>query len=67
MKYLIMLMAVGILAGCTHTTYLKHPSNGATVQCGPYRSSGLSADAGAYREAKCIDDFQRMGYVRQSD
>jgi len=67
MKYLIMLMAVEILAGCTHTTSLKHPDTGETVQCGPYPSSGLAAEGGAIREAKCIDDFQRMGYVRQSD
>ncbi len=67
MKYLIILIAVGILAGCSNTTYLKHPTTGETVQCGPYPSSGLAAEGGAIREIKCVNDFQQMGYVRQSD
>jgi len=67
MRYLIILVAVGVLAGCTHTTYLKHPDTGETVQCGPYRTGGLGADANTAREIKCVSDFQRMGYVRQSD
>jgi len=66
MKYLVILLAVGILAGCTHTTYLKHPGTGEIVKCGPYSTTRLSGE-GALREMDCIDDFQRMGYVRQSD
>jgi len=66
MRYLIILVAVGVLAGC-HTTYLKHPRTGETVQCGPYSTGGMAAGPNAVRENKCINDFQRMGYIRQSD
>jgi len=67
MRYLFILVAVGILAGCTHTTYLKHPDTGETVKCGPYSSVGLRDHANVQREIACVNDFQRMGYVRQSD
>ncbi len=68
MRYLIILVAVGILAGCSSTpVYLKHPTNGQTVQCGPYSSVGLRDHANVQREIACVNDFQRMGYVRQSD
>jgi len=66
MKYLTILLVLGMLAGCGHTTYLKHPETGETVKCGPYSTTDLSGE-GAIREMHCIDDFQRMGYVRQSD
>ena len=66
MKYLMILLAVGILAGCSNTTYLKHPNTGETVKCGPYSTTDLSGE-GAIMEMHCIDDFQRMCYVRQSD
>ena len=68
MRYLIILVAVGVLSGCQSTpVYLKHPANGQTVQCGPYSSVGLRDHANVHREIACVDDFQRMGYVRQSD
>ena len=56
MRYLAILIAVGwILAGCTHTTYLKHPETGETVKCGPYRTGGMGASVNSVRENKGIN------------
>ena len=68
MRYLIILLAVGILGGCTYsTTYLKHPETGETVKCGPYKTGGMGASANALREIACIDNSKARGYQRMSD
>ena len=65
MKYLAILLAVGMLAGCTSApVFLKHPVTGETAQCGPYKNTGMAANAGALREAQCVSDYRAQGYQR---
>lgn len=63
-RNLLYMTALVVLMGCTQTVYMKHPATGKTVQCGPYRSTGIPAMAGAMREAQCIQDYKEQGYVR---
>lgn len=55
-----------VLTGCltTDPIYLRHPQTGKTVQCGPYDSRALHAQASAIREGQCTEDFRAQGYVR---
>ena len=62
LSFIVVLVAV--LAACTTPVYLKHPSTGQVVKCGPYRATGISSIASAEREARCISDYQAQGYVR---
>ena len=66
MRYLIFLVVFGVF-GCMHSVYLKHPVTGHEVKCGPYKSTGYGAVAGAMREGECVRDFQRQGYRRLSE
>lgn len=60
MRLIIVFALVAVLGGCTTTVVLRHPQTGETVKCGPYRPSV----AGAAREARCLDDYQRQGFER---
>jgi hypothetical protein len=55
------------LIGCTTSAVtLKNPATGQTAQCGPYLVEGVGQPGSvAQREARCIDDFQNQGFVRQ--
>jgi uncharacterized lipoprotein YajG len=57
--------ALAFLAGCsTAPVKLVNQKTGQTAQCGPYYSDGWENMETAYREARCIDDYQRQGFVR---
>ena len=56
-----------VLTACTSAIELRHPDTGQTATCGPYNTVGFAGIANAQREAKCIDDYQRQGYVRVSN
>jgi hypothetical protein len=63
----IALIAVALAAsGCapTETAYMKYPTTGKVVECGPYVMRIDYANAMATMERGCIDDYQRQGYVR---
>ena len=64
MKYALVLGLL-VLAACTTPIKMRNPATGAVAQCGPYRYSGLQAQASAFREAQCIRDYKEQGYVRQ--
>jgi hypothetical protein len=42
---------------------LRNPTTGHTAQCGPYTQKSMS-DETAMREARCLDDFEKQGFVR---
>jgi len=53
------------LAACTTSAIsLRNPSTGQTAKCGPYLLDGLGSNSQALRESKCVDDYQRQGFVR---
>jgi len=59
MRILLVLIVVTMLGGCSSApVYLKHPTTGETAQCGPYRNTGMAANAGAIREAQCVSDYR---------
>ena len=69
-KLASLILVVAFLAACmpfaTEPVFLKHPQTNETAQCGPYGYRDLTATAAALREEKCINDFQRQGYIRLS-
>lgn len=53
------------LGGCTAGIQLRNPSTGALASCGPYMLEGFGQPSSvAQREARCLDDYQRQGFVR---
>jgi uncharacterized protein YceK len=68
MRILALLITVVLVAACTSAIKLQNPTTGATAQCGPYQLEGLGQPGSvAQREARCLDDVQRQGFVRVSD
>ena len=66
-RLLSLILIVAFLAACaTEPVFLKHTRSGRTAQCGPYGYTSYTATAAALREEKCINDFQRQGYIRLS-
>jgi hypothetical protein len=65
MKRALLIAAIVALSGCTQSIVMRNPTTGATAKCGPYYPQ--NSPAAAYRETRCIEDFQRQGYVRTSD
>jgi uncharacterized protein YceK len=64
-KVLVLAIAALVLSGCTDVVKLRNPTTGETAQCGPYQLEGLGQPASvAQREARCLDDYQRQGFVR---
>lgn len=64
-RLLILFILALISAGCvTWPVTLRHPQTGQAVRCGPYFSAAAWATAQAWREVKCIEDYQRQGYER---
>jgi hypothetical protein len=53
-----------LVSGCTEAVKLYNPKTSQTAQCGPYYSDGWSNMETAYRESRCLDDYQRQGFVR---
>jgi hypothetical protein len=43
---------------------LRHAATGQEVKCGPY---ALKYGAGVQELERCLDDYQRQGYVRVPD
>lgn len=65
MKVVFGLIAVAMLAGCVPSSELKNPKTGETVTCGAYtlRGLGMSDAPATSREANCIADYKKQGYV----
>lgn len=61
----ICLAALLALCACTSPIVMRNPATGAAAKCGPYYPQ--NSPAAAYRETRCIEDFQRQGYVRTGD
>ena len=61
-----------VVVGCSGSTYqasyetiyLRNSTTGQVVACGPYKSTETSGAASASAERRCIDDYQRQGFVR---
>lgn len=56
-----------IVVGCvqTDTAYMKDPTTGKVVACGPYNiGQRFGGEYGATLERGCIDDYAKQGYVR---
>jgi hypothetical protein len=58
-------MAVAMLAGCVPSSQLKDPKTGETATCGAYtlRGIGMSDGPATQREAQCIEDYRKKGFV----
>jgi hypothetical protein len=62
----IFVISVALATGCTFPVTLRHPETGAAVRCGPYyytRTPAVATAAGA-KEARCVEEYERQGYVR---
>jgi hypothetical protein len=64
MRWGIFALAFVVLSACAETVYLRHPEMGKIVKCGPYRTTGIAAEAAAVREIQCIVDYKEQGYIR---
>ena len=61
-----------VVVGCSGSTYqasyetiyLRNSTTGQVVACGPYKSTETSGAASASTERRCIDYYQRQGFVR---
>jgi len=61
-----------VVVGCSgnayqasyETIYLRNSTTGQVVACGPYKSTETSGAASASAERRCIDDYQRQGFVQ---
>ena len=43
---------------------LRHPTTGSTVECGPYSYVPATQEVAVASMTRCIDDYQRQGYLR---
>jgi hypothetical protein len=62
----VVVISVVLGSGCTFPVTLRHPESGATVRCGPYyytRTPAVATAAGA-KEARCVEEYERQGYLR---
>lgn len=66
MVFRIVLLAsmVFLMAGCVGAVKLRHPTTKEEVTCGPY---ALKFGIGHQELERCLDDYQRQGYVRVPD
>lgn len=64
MRYAAILCVLA-LGACTETIHLRNPQTGQAAQCGPYRTGGIGAEAGAVMAVQCVNDYKQQGYVRQ--
>jgi hypothetical protein len=65
MRTFTLLLLCGLVGGCTSGIKLRNPQTGQVAECGPYQIEGLGQPASvAQREARCLDDYQRQGFVR---
>ena len=70
-RFALLLWSV-VVVGCSGSTYqaryetiyLRNSTTGQVVACGPYKSTETSGAASASAERRCIDDYQRQGFVR---
>lgn len=62
----IVLAAALVAAGCTQAVHLRNAQTGQLASCGPYANGFWlgGADSDAEREARCLDDYQRIGFER---
>jgi hypothetical protein len=72
------LLLVGglVAAGCTSAVELRHPETGAVVKCGPYAAWEYIGPQSPFdpawdpgvraREASCVEDYTKRGYLRRS-
>lgn len=66
-RTLALAVALALGACTTSAVTLKNPATGQVAQCGPYYVDAIGSDAQARRESRCLDDYQRQGFVRVSD
>lgn len=61
-----LVLATVLLGGCFSmvSVRLRHPTIGTTVQCGPYSYVPATQDVAVASMTRCIDDYQKQGYVR---
>jgi len=61
----VALVLVLFVLGCaTEVVKLRHPGTGEAVQCGPYVYTGPVAHVAINSLNRCLDDYQRQGYMR---
>jgi hypothetical protein len=51
------------LCACTEAVKLRNPQTGEIARCGPYTQKSMT-DETALREARCLDDYEKQGYMR---
>jgi hypothetical protein len=62
---LLLMFGVALLAGGTSdAVYLRYPQVGNKAHCGPYDEKGMTAEMGARKRDRCIQDYQLQGYER---
>ena len=62
MRYFVILLAVGWLAGCISmpdTMKFQNPDTGEVVVCGPFKT--------LLEESQCLNEYQAKGYKRSFD
>jgi hypothetical protein len=67
MTRLVGLLLIALLAACTSSIKLQHPTPGQVAQCGPYHIApnvGFGMSRAVERENRCLDDYQRQGFER---
>ncbi len=60
-------LVAGLLAGCAETITMRNPKSGEIVTCGPYRTTGMGAQAGAMLAQQCVQDWKEQGFVRAAN
>lgn len=62
---LLVLLSSLTFAGCSIAEVtLRHSTTGATVHCGPFSYVGATQGVAVASMNRCLDDYQRQGYVR---
>ena len=76
MRWQILLTTLLVLfaTGCVSAVTLRDPTTGATVKCGPYAAFSYIGPTSPWnrdwsvktdeRQARCIDNSEKQGYVR---
>jgi hypothetical protein len=55
-----------LLTACASDVRLRHPQTGKVAVCEGGYSYGIYAHFTQQKQFRCIDDFQRQGYERES-
>ena len=76
MQILLTTLLVLFTTGCVSTVTLRDPKTEAIVKCGPYAAFSYMGPTSPWnpdwsaktdeRQARCIDNYEKQGYVRVS-